>query len=59
MLCLIYCRACGLSTVLTNPRDITGLGIGIDTSGKVSGNWRMTFAFAGKDVERGDYEDYH
>jgi proteic killer suppression protein len=26
---------------------------------KVSGNWRLTFAFAGKDVEKLDYEDYH
>jgi len=26
---------------------------------KVSGNWRVTFANAGKDVERVDYEDYH
>ena len=26
---------------------------------KVSGNWRVTFRFAGKDVEWVDYEDYH
>ena len=26
---------------------------------KVSGNWRVTFAYAGKDVEQVDYEDYH
>jgi proteic killer suppression protein len=25
----------------------------------VSGNWRVTFAFVGPDVERVDYEDYH
>lgn len=25
----------------------------------VSGNWRITFEFAGKDVEKVDYEDYH
>ena len=25
----------------------------------VSGNWRVTFAFAGKDADRVDYEDYH
>lgn len=25
----------------------------------VSGNWRVTFEFAGKDAERVDYEDYH
>ena len=26
---------------------------------KVSGNWRVTFTFAGKDADRVDYEDYH
>ncbi len=26
---------------------------------KVSGNWRVTFICAGKDVEPVDYEDYH
>lgn len=26
---------------------------------KVSGNWRVTFAFAGRDAEHVDYEDYH
>ena len=26
---------------------------------KVSGNWRVTFAFAGVDVTAVDYEDYH
>ena len=25
----------------------------------VSGNWRVTFTFVGKDVDRIDYEDYH
>lgn len=25
----------------------------------VSGNWRVTFILAGRDVERVDYEDYH
>jgi len=25
----------------------------------VSGNWRVTFRFTGKDAERVDYEDYH
>jgi proteic killer suppression protein len=25
----------------------------------VSGNWRLTFMFEGRDVERVDYEDYH
>ena len=26
---------------------------------KVSGNWRVTFGFAGKDADDVDYEDYH
>jgi proteic killer suppression protein len=26
---------------------------------KVSGNWRVTFGFVGKDVHLVDYEDYH
>ena len=26
---------------------------------KVSGNWRVTFIFVGKDAEVVDYEDYH
>jgi proteic killer suppression protein len=26
---------------------------------KVSGNWRITFAFVGKDADNIDYEDYH
>jgi proteic killer suppression protein len=26
---------------------------------KVSGNWRITFAFVGKDADDVDYEDYH
>jgi len=26
---------------------------------KVSGNWRVTFTCAGKDVDHVDYEDYH
>lgn len=26
---------------------------------KVSGNWRVTFRWAGKDTELVDYEDYH
>jgi proteic killer suppression protein len=26
---------------------------------KVSGNWRITFGFVGKDADTVDYEDYH
>jgi toxin HigB-1 len=25
----------------------------------ISGNWRITFAFVGKDADAVDYEDYH
>ena len=25
----------------------------------ISGNWRVTFAFSGKDAVQVDYEDYH
>jgi proteic killer suppression protein len=25
----------------------------------VSGNWRVTFSFSGKDATQVDYEDYH
>jgi toxin HigB-1 len=30
-----------------------------DWAVKVSGNWRVTFRFIGKDVDAVDYEDYH
>jgi proteic killer suppression protein len=26
---------------------------------RVSGNWRVTFIYAGKDADQIDYEDYH
>ena len=26
---------------------------------QVSGNWRVTFSFEGKDAQDVDYEDYH
>lgn len=26
---------------------------------RVSGNWRLTFRFVGRDVELVDYQDYH
>jgi proteic killer suppression protein len=26
---------------------------------KVSGNWRLTFTFVGRDADEVDYEDYH
>lgn len=30
-----------------------------DWAVKVSGNWRVTFRFTGRDVEAVNYEDYH
>ena len=50
------------------PRDMNLPGLGLhELQGsrkgtwavKVSGNWRVTFGFAGKDADNVDYEDYH
>ncbi len=30
-----------------------------DWAVKVSGNWRVTFRFVGKDADAADYEDHH
>ena len=52
----------------TDPRDMSLPGVDLhELQGtrkgtwavKVSGNWRLTFSFAGKDADRVDYEDYH
>ena len=52
----------------TNPKDMDLPGLKLhELVGKrkgiwsvwVSGNWRVTFGFVGKDAERVDYEDYH
>lgn len=51
-----------------NPNDMNLPGLGLhELSGKrkgtwavkVSGNWRVTFKFEGKNVINLDYEDYH
>ncbi len=51
-----------------SPRDMNLPGLGLHElrggrkgtwSVKVSGNWRITFIFVGKDAEDVDYEDYH
>jgi proteic killer suppression protein len=46
--------------------DLPGLGLHPlkgDQRGRwavrVSGNWRVTFEFVGKDGDKVDYEDYH
>ena len=58
----------GRLNVAAEPRDMDLPGLGVhplkgDQRGrsavKVDGNWRVTFAFVGKDVEKVDYEDYH
>ena len=58
----------GRLNVAMSARDMNLPGLGLhelhgDRKGtwavKVSGNWRVTFAFAGKDADRVDYEDYH
>ena len=58
----------GRLNVAAEPRDMALPGLDLhplrgDRSGtwavKVSGNWRVTFRFSGKDAELVDYEDYH
>ncbi len=58
----------GRLNVATDPRDMNLPGLQLhqlkgDRRGtwavSVSGNWRVTFAFVGTDVEGVDYEDYH
>ena len=52
----------------TAPGDMNLPGLGLHPlkgerkgtwSVSVSGNWRITFQFVGKDAEDVDYEDYH
>ena len=54
--------------VAASPRDMNLPGLGLHElhgtregtwAVRVSGNWRVTFRFAGKDAEWVDYEDYH
>jgi len=40
------------------PHQLTG-GRSGTWSFRISGNWRVTFAFEGKDAVAVDYEDYH
>jgi len=58
----------GRLNVSTSARDMNLPGLDLHElhgqkkgtwSVKVSGNWRVTFTCAGKDVDRVDYEDYH
>ena len=58
----------GRLNVAASPRDMNLPGLFLhpltgDRSGtwavRVSGNWRVTFAFSGEDADQVDYEDYH
>ncbi|HEV8675862.1 MAG TPA: type II toxin-antitoxin system RelE/ParE family toxin [Methylomirabilota bacterium] len=58
----------GRLSAATGPRDMALPGLDLhplkgDRKGRwavsVSGNWRVTFKFLGKDADSVDYEDYH
>ncbi|MBI4486044.1 MAG: type II toxin-antitoxin system RelE/ParE family toxin [Acidobacteria bacterium] len=58
----------GSLNAATGPRDMNLPGLGLHElrgtrrgtwAVTVSGNWRVTFRFAGKDADHVDYEDYH
>ena len=58
----------GRLNVSVTPKDMNLPGLDLhslkgDRKGtwavKVSGNWRITFTFVGKDADAVDYEDYH
>jgi proteic killer suppression protein len=58
----------GRLSAAAGPRDMALPGLSLhplkgDRKGtwavSVSGNWRVTFRFVGKDAESVDYEDYH
>ena len=58
----------GRLNVSVTPKDMNLPGLDLhsltgDRKGtwavKVSGNWRITFNFVGKDADAVDYEDYH
>jgi toxin HigB-1 len=58
----------GRLAAATVPRDVDLPGLRLHPlkgklkgrwSVSISGNWRVTFAFSGKDIVDVDYEDYH
>ncbi len=58
----------GLLSAATAPRDMALPGLDLHPlkgtrkgtwAVSVSGNWRVTFRFVGKDADAVDYEDYH
>lgn len=57
----------GRLSAATSPRDMALPGLNVHQLGgdrkgtwavSVSGNWRVTFTFVGKDADAVDYEDY-
>jgi len=58
----------GRLSAATSPHDMALPGLSLHPLGgdrkgtwavSVSGNWRVTFKFVGKDADAVDYEDYH
>jgi proteic killer suppression protein len=58
----------GRLSAATAPRDVALPGLNLHElvgarkgtwAVSVSGNWRVTFKFVGKDADAVDYEDYH
>ncbi|MEX0802123.1 MAG: type II toxin-antitoxin system RelE/ParE family toxin [Candidatus Binatia bacterium] len=58
----------GRLSVSTAPEDMNLPGLAVHQlkgnrkgtwAVKISGNWRVTFLFVGKDADLVDYEDYH
>ena len=58
----------GRLSAATAPKDMSLPGLGLHPlkggrkgtwAVKVSGNWRVTFTFVGKDADLVNYEDYH
>ena len=58
----------GRLSAATTPKDMGLPGLGLDPlkgnrkgvwAVTISGNWRVTFLFVGKDADDVDYEDYH
>ncbi|OFV97428.1 MAG: peptidase [Acidobacteria bacterium RIFCSPLOWO2_12_FULL_54_10] len=58
----------GRLNAATSPHDMNLPGLGLHQlrgrrkgtwAVKVSGNWRVTFSWAGKNADHVDYEDYH
>jgi hypothetical protein len=53
-----WLSAQGLEAILRNG-SVAGIQAKHAGAVKVSGNWRVAFAFVGSDADHVDYEDYH